>query len=89
VEGLDFGETFAHVAYLVAIRILLAFATSKGFKLYQMDVKSVFRNGAIYEEVFVSVISRSEKEGTKPPHVFPGCSNHTYSNNMISRFHVQ
>jgi hypothetical protein len=40
VEGLDFGETFALVARLEAIRILLAFVTSKGFKLYQMDVKS-------------------------------------------------
>jgi hypothetical protein len=35
------------------------------------------------------VIPRSEKEGTKPPYVCPGCSNHTYSNNMINRFHVQ
>jgi hypothetical protein len=35
------------------------------------------------------VIPRSEKEGTKPPYVCPGCSNHTYSNNMITRFHVQ
>jgi hypothetical protein len=34
VEGLDFGETFAPVARLEAIRILLAFASSKGFKLY-------------------------------------------------------
>jgi hypothetical protein len=34
VEGLDFGETFAPVARLEAIRILLAFATSKGFNLY-------------------------------------------------------
>jgi hypothetical protein len=39
VEGLDFGETYAHVAYLEAIRILLAFVPSKEFKLYQMDVK--------------------------------------------------
>jgi hypothetical protein len=39
VEGLDFEEIFAPVARLEAIRILLAFATSKGFKLYQMDVK--------------------------------------------------
>jgi hypothetical protein len=45
VEGLDFGETFALVARLEAIRILLAFAASKGFKLYQMDVKSAFLNG--------------------------------------------
>jgi hypothetical protein len=34
VEGLDFGETFAPVAHLEAIRILLAFAASKEFKLY-------------------------------------------------------
>jgi hypothetical protein len=30
---------------LEAIRILLAFAASKGFKLFQMDVKSGFLNG--------------------------------------------
>jgi hypothetical protein len=53
VEGLDFGETFAPVARLEAIRILLAFAASKGFKLYQIDVKSAFLNGVIQEEVFV------------------------------------
>jgi hypothetical protein len=47
VEGLDFREIFAHVAHLEAIRILLAFAASKGFKLYQMDVKSAFLNGVI------------------------------------------
>jgi hypothetical protein len=53
VEGLDFGETFAHVARLEAIRILLAFATSKGFKLYQMNMKNAFLNGVIQEEVYV------------------------------------
>jgi hypothetical protein len=44
VDGLDFEEIFTDVAHLEAIRILLAFATSKVFKLYQMDVKSVFLN---------------------------------------------
>jgi hypothetical protein len=34
VEGLDCGETFAPIAHLEAIRILFAFAASKGFKLY-------------------------------------------------------
>jgi hypothetical protein len=53
VEGLDFGETFAPVAHLEAIRILLVFATSKGFKLYQMDIKSAFLNGVIQEEVYI------------------------------------
>jgi hypothetical protein len=53
VEGLDFGETFAPVAHLEAIRILLTFVASKGFKHYQMDVKSSFLNGVIQEEVYV------------------------------------
>jgi hypothetical protein len=53
VKGLDFRETFAPIARLEVIRILLAFATSKGFKLYQMDVKSAFLNGVIHEEVYV------------------------------------
>jgi hypothetical protein len=53
VEGLDFRETLAPDARLEDIRILLAFVTSKEFKLYQMDVKSVFLNGVIHAEVFV------------------------------------
>jgi hypothetical protein len=52
-EGIDYEETFAHVARLEAIRILLAFAASKGFKLYQMDLKSAFLNGYIEEEVYM------------------------------------
>ena len=40
VEGLDFGETYALVARLEAIRILLAYACAHNIKLYQMDVKS-------------------------------------------------
>ncbi|WVZ70690.1 hypothetical protein U9M48_019333 [Paspalum notatum var. saurae] len=52
-EGIDYEETFATVVRLEAIRILLAFAASKGFKLQQMDVKSAFLNGFIEEEVYV------------------------------------
>jgi hypothetical protein len=53
VEGLNFGETFTHIARLEAIRILLAFVASKGFKLYHMDVKSGFLNGVIQKEVLL------------------------------------
>jgi hypothetical protein len=53
VKGLDFGETFTHVARIEVIRILLAFAASKAFKLYQMNVKSNFLNGVLQEEVYV------------------------------------
>jgi hypothetical protein len=51
--GIDYEETFAPVARLEAIRILLAFSVAKGFKLYQMDVKSAFLNGCFEEEVYV------------------------------------
>jgi hypothetical protein len=53
VEGLDFKETFAPVARLESIHILLAYATNHDFKLYQMDVESAFLNGPIKEEVYV------------------------------------
>jgi hypothetical protein len=52
-EGIDYEETFAHVAHLEAIRILLAFSVAKGFKLYQMDVKNALLNGFLEEEVYV------------------------------------
>jgi hypothetical protein len=51
---------------LEAIRILLAFSVAKGFKLYQMDVKSAFFNGVLEEEVFVRQSPGFESE--KYPH---------------------
>jgi hypothetical protein len=53
VAGLDFEETFAPVARLESICILLAYAAHHSFKLFQMDVKSVFLNGPIKEDVYV------------------------------------
>jgi hypothetical protein len=69
VEGLDFGETYAPVARLESIRILLAYATYHGFKLYQMDVKSAFLNGPIKEEVYVEQPPGFE-DGEYPNHVY-------------------
>ena len=51
--GIDFDDSFAPVARLEAVRILLAFVTFLNFKLYQMDVKSAFLNGFIKEDIFV------------------------------------
>jgi hypothetical protein len=53
VEGLDFDETFAPVARLESIRLLLGVACILKFKLFQMDVKSAFLNGYLHEEVYV------------------------------------
>ena len=52
-EGIDYDETFAPVARLEAIRMLIAYVAHRGFKLYQMDVKSAFLNGLLQEEVYV------------------------------------
>ncbi|GJR56348.1 retrovirus-related pol polyprotein from transposon TNT 1-94 [Tanacetum coccineum] len=53
-EGIDYDETYAPVARLESIRILLAYTYSLDFKLFQMDVKSAFLNGFINEEVYVA-----------------------------------
>jgi hypothetical protein len=69
VKGLDFGETYTPVAWLESIRILLAYATYHGFKLYQMDVKSAFLNGPIKEEVYVEQ-PPSFEDSDYPTHVY-------------------
>ncbi|GJU37289.1 retrovirus-related pol polyprotein from transposon TNT 1-94 [Tanacetum coccineum] len=51
-EGIDYDETYAPVARLESIRILLAYAYALYFKLFQMDVKSTFLNTFINKEKF-------------------------------------
>ncbi|GJU97851.1 retrovirus-related pol polyprotein from transposon TNT 1-94 [Tanacetum coccineum] len=53
-EGIDYDETYAPVARLESIRILLAYACALDFKIFKMDVKSAFLNGFINEEVYVA-----------------------------------
>nr|GEZ54547.1 retrovirus-related Pol polyprotein from transposon TNT 1-94 [Tanacetum cinerariifolium] len=53
-EGVDYDETYASVARLESIRILLAYACALDFKLFQMDVKCTFLNDFINEEVYVA-----------------------------------
>ena len=52
-EGIDYDETYAPVERLEAIRLHLAYASIKKFKLYQMNVKSAFLNGFMKEDVYV------------------------------------
>ncbi|KAJ3673965.1 hypothetical protein LUZ60_005957 [Juncus effusus] len=68
-EGVDFEETFAPVARLESIRLLLAYASIKGFMLFQMDVKSACLNGFLEEEVYVEQ-PPGFKDPTNPDHVY-------------------
>jgi hypothetical protein len=65
-EGIDYEETFAPIARLEVIRILLAFSLTKGFKFHHMDAKSAFLNGVLEEEVYVRQTPGFESE--KYPH---------------------
>ncbi|KAI3701418.1 hypothetical protein L6452_26471 [Arctium lappa] len=68
-EGIDYDETFAPVARLEAIRIFLAHAAHKNFRVFQMDVKSAFLNGELVEEVYVKQPPGFE-DPSHPYHVF-------------------
>nr|GEV20442.1 copia protein [Tanacetum cinerariifolium] len=68
-EGINYDETYAPVAILESIRILLAYACALDFKLFQMDVKSAFLNSFINEEVYVAQPPRFI-DFEKPDHVY-------------------
>jgi len=68
-EGIDFDETYALVARLEVVRLLLAYACMCNLQLHQVDVKSAFLNGFLNEEVFVSQPHGFE-DHLYPNHVF-------------------
>jgi hypothetical protein len=52
-EGIDYEETFSPVARYTSIHTIISLASMMGWKLHQMDVKTVFLNGMIEEEVYI------------------------------------
>ena len=52
-EGIDYGEIFSLVSRLEGVRNLLAYYAYKGFRVYQMNVKSTFLNGILKEDIYI------------------------------------
>ena len=51
VQGVDYHDTFAPVAKMDSIRVVLAIAESKNWEVHYMDVKYIFIHGDIHEEI--------------------------------------
>nr|KAJ0194733.1 hypothetical protein LSAT_V11C700346650 [Lactuca sativa] len=52
-ECIDFFDTYAPVARISTIRLLLALATIYNLVIHQMDVKTVFLNGDLDDEIYM------------------------------------
>ena len=53
VQGVDYHETFASVAKMDSIRLVLGIAASKHWEVHHMDVKSDFIHGDLNEETYI------------------------------------
>ncbi|KAL2472253.1 cysteine-rich RLK (RECEPTOR-like protein kinase) 8 [Abeliophyllum distichum] len=61
--GVDYEEIFAPITHLETVRLLLSLAAQKGWKEHQMNVKSVFLNGFLEEELYFEQPPGFENKG--------------------------
>ena len=52
-KGIDYFDTFAPVTRISSIRVLIALASIHKLFVHQIDVKTVFLNGELQEEIYM------------------------------------
>ena len=62
--GVDYEETFAPVAKLNSVRVILSLAANLDWPLHQLDIKNAFLNGELEEEVYMQIPSGLESSST-------------------------
>jgi hypothetical protein len=53
IEGIDFNETFSHVARMESIQVVFVVTTIEDFEVHQLNVRTIFLNGHILDEIYM------------------------------------
>ena len=63
--GIDYHETFSPRAKLNTVHVLLSIIINQDWPQFQLDVKNVFLNGDLIEEVYMDIPARFETNDTQ------------------------
>ncbi|TYK04854.1 reverse transcriptase [Cucumis melo var. makuwa] len=91
-KGIDYDELFALIARLENIRLLIALVAQNNWKIFQMDVKSIFLNGYLEEEVYLeqppgySVKGQEDKVKQSEEGIF--ISQERYTREILEKFNM-
>jgi hypothetical protein len=73
IFGINYDATYAPVVKLETLRLLLSFAASNGSVIHQANVKNVYLNAELKEELYMELPPHYDKFRTLPPEIQAQC----------------